>query len=367
MGSDRRKWWLKKLKRKKTTKKKIVFTFLIVASIVLLVFVIAKPADFEPDRAFYFWENNRTSLTPYESETLKKLNIKKLYLKFFEVEKNEVRGIIPAAKSELKINDSHFKNLAIVPTVYIRNNVFKKTSKEELKTLAKNLYSLIKKRFTENFSPLQSSFLEIQIDCDWTESTKENYFLFLQYLNQETPQIISATLRLYAYKFPNKMGVLPVDRAMLMCYNLLSPKDAGNRNSILDLEELQKYIIGAKKYPHPLDIAIPIYSSVHFYQNDKFKAMLNDEDEKFKQKIKPIKGLWFTMKQDTVINGIYIRKGDRIKYEINTSKKINKAIDIIKSNVIFDRTTTIAIYHLQEVELKQYRYEELASFYTHFH
>ena len=66
-------------------KKKIAFTFLILASVSLLVFVMAKPADFEPDRAFYFWENNRASLTPYESKTLKNLNIKKLYVKFFEV------------------------------------------------------------------------------------------------------------------------------------------------------------------------------------------------------------------------------------------------------------------------------------------
>lgn len=345
--------------------KKIIFFISLFILVISLYWVINKSAN-KYTQAFYFWENNRISLSKFEIIELKELKTEKLYVKFFEVEKNEVHGIIPSAKSELKLKQKDIHVIEIIPTVYIRNTVFKNTSKEELTELAENIYSLVKKRYIENFLFSKNTLKEIQIDCDWTENTKENYFLFLKQLKKIASQQISATLRLYAYKFPNRMGILPIDRAMLMCYNLLSPLEAGNRNSILELEELEKYLIGSKKYPLPLDIAIPIYSAIHIYQNNKFRGMIYGENRNFVKNTNSLKGLWHTVRRDTLVNDIYIRKGDKIKFEYNSPIKIKKAIDIIKSNVIFEEQTTIALYHLQEVELKQYTNEELAAFYSLF-
>lgn len=343
--------------------KKIIFLFTI-----LLVFIFWKTREstLKTIEAFYFWENNRGSLSEFELKKLKELDTKKMYVKLFEVEKNEENEIIPTAKSQLKLTKNEILSIEIIPTIYIRNNVFKNSSKKELIELSENLHYLILKRYRDNFKLSIPTLKEIQIDCDWTESTKGNYFIFLKNLNKIATQQISATLRLYAYKFPNKMGILPVDRAMLMCYNLLSPIESGNRNSILELEELEKYLIGSKEYPLPLDVAIPIYSSIHIYQNNKFKGILYGQTNDFIKKTRTLKGLWHTIKCDTLINEIYIRKGDKIKYENNSPNKIKKAIDIIKSNVIFDEQSTIALYHLQEIELKQYTHEELVSFYTFF-
>ena len=345
-------------------KKRIYYISFLIISIVLFWLNFRSSIEFKS--AFYFWENNRGSLSNFELKKIKELGTKKLYVKFFEVEKDKNNEIIPSAKSQLQLAKNEIKSIEIIPTVYIRNNVFKNTTKKELSEFAENLYYLIKKRYCENFKSSIHSLQEIQIDCDWTESTKENYFIFLKNLKMIATQEISATLRLYAYKFPNKMGVLPVDRAMLMCYNLLSPVESRNKNSILDLEELEKYLIGSKEYPLPLDVAIPIYSSIHIYQNNKFKGILYGQNDGFVKKTKSLKGLWHTIMSDTLINEIYIRKGDKIKYENNSPNKIKKAIDIIKSNVIFDEQSTIALYHLQEIELKQYTHEELVSFYTFF-
>ncbi len=345
--------------------KKIIFSILTFI-LVISIYWINNIASVKFNNAFYFWENNRVSLSPFEISELKEMKTTKLYVKFFEVEKNEIHGIIPSAKSELKLNKQKIQSIEIIPTVYIRNSVFKNTSKSGLTELAENIYSLINKSYTENFQFSKNSLKEIQIDCDWTESTKEKYFYFLRKLVNLSTTQISATLRLYAYKFPDKMGVLPVDRAMLMCYNLLSPAEAGNRNSILELEELQKYLVRAKKYPIPLDVALPIYSAIHIYQHNKFRGMLYGENRKLVNKTTSTKGLWHTIKKDTLVNEIFIRKGDKIKFEYNSPTKIKKAIDIIKSNVIFEGQTTIALYHLQETELKQYSNEELATFYTLF-
>ena len=103
----------------------------------------------EPIRAFYFWENTRKDLTKFEKETIKELKVKKIYLKFFEVEKDRLIGIIPTAKSELHMNLKN-SDVEVIPTIYVRNEVFKNVSKIELQKLAKNLNKLVVKRFKKN-------------------------------------------------------------------------------------------------------------------------------------------------------------------------------------------------------------------------
>ena len=176
----------------------------------------------------------------------------------------------------------------------------------------------------------------------------------------------SATLRLYAYKFPNKMGVLPVDRAMLMCYNLIPPFEAGDRNSILNISELNKYLIGSDSYPLPLDIALPIYSSVQVYQNNNFAGIIYNEDSTFFKETKKLNNTWHLSKMDTVINGIFIRKGDKLKVEKMNFKLINKAIKSILEHVEIDENPTISLFHLEDYELTNFTNEELDSCFNHF-
>lgn len=332
----------------------------------LICFLVSKLKQVEPISAFYFWENNSKSLSILEDEAIHKLNVKKLYIKFFEVEKSDALGLIPTAKSELHLDLKNKEEIEIIPTIYIRNEVFKKVSIAELQKLASNINKLVEKRYQKNFQTELKSFKEIQIDCDWTESTQKNYFHFLHFLKAVSKKQISATLRLYAYKFPNKMGILPVDKAMLMCYNLIQPMEAGNRNSILDLNELEKYLVGAEEYPIPLDIALPIYSAIQIMKQNKISGMFYDENKAFISKLKHINGWWYFLQSDTTIHEIYLRKGDRLKYEFISKKDLETAIKIIISNVSLPRNTTIAYYHLSESELKNYTYEELDNCYTLF-
>ncbi|HMC85958.1 MAG TPA: hypothetical protein VKI61_10545 [Chitinophagaceae bacterium] len=49
---------------------------------------------------------------------------------------------------------------------------------------------------------------EIQIDCDRTNQNHEKYFQFLKIFKQLYPdKIISATIRLYPYKYFDKTGI----------------------------------------------------------------------------------------------------------------------------------------------------------------
>ena len=351
---------------------------LLISLVLLLILTYASiyffNREIKPKRAFYYWQNEPYFLSDAESQTIKTLNVKKLYIKFFEVDKNDIQGIFPFAKNELNISryDSVETKIEVVPTVYIRNEVFKQTSRKEISELADNILFLIEKKIKEQYkeNPIPK---EIQMDCDWTESTKDNYHLFLTILkekmlkNQFFKNVkTSATLRLYAYKFPNKMGVLPVDRAMLMCYNLIPPFEAGDRNSILNISELNKYLIGSDSYPLPLDIALPIYSSVQVYQNNSFAGIIYSEDSTFFKQTKKLNNTWHLSKMDTVINGIFIRKGDKLKIEKTNFKLINKAIKSILEHVELDENPTISLFHLEDYELTNFTNEELDSCFNYF-
>lgn len=342
----------------------LLLIFFLICITYFIWFFYFKPIQISS--AFYFWETERNDFSDYEKETLKSTDTKKLYVKFFEVENDATFGIIPTEKTNL-FTKTKGLNLEIIPTIYIRNEVFKTIKSTRLTELAENINFLINKKFNENFTNSKKSFQEIQIDCDWTESSKKNYFIFLKALKKISSKQISATLRLYAYKFPAKMGVLPVDRAMLMCYNLISPPEAKNKNSILDLNELKKYLIGSDVYPIPLDIALPIYSSIQLYKNNHLAGIFYNETAQFVQNLRKEKKYWYRIINDTVINDIFLRKNDIVKFEKCTFKELMKAIEIVNENVTFSTTTTIVLYNLQETELKQYKNEELLNLFHSIH
>jgi hypothetical protein len=319
--------------------------------------------------AFYYWKTD-SSPAPYnhEKDILTNQHIKKLYVKFFEVDYSDAMGNYPVSKTAFSLNSYCDENIPtpyeVIPTVYIRNVVFQKSNEKELEQLADNVNFLINKYTYEKLDSLKVS--EIQIDCDWTASTKENYFYFLKKLKPISQKKISATLRLYPYKYPDKMGVPPVDKVTLMCYNLINPLTDPSKNSILDLKELKSYLITGKKYPLHLDVALPVYSWMQVYQNNKFTGILYDINT-VKPYLKKIKPLWYEVQKDTVIDyKTYLRVGDKIKDEEITADKIYQAIDLIKKNVKLDKEITVTLFHLDEKQLKNYTNEEINHFYSDF-
>ncbi len=317
------------------------------------------------EHAFYYWKSD-SYFGEFEKRTCDSLKVKKLYIKFFEVNYNEERGNYPEAKTNWWGNYSDFnQTIEVVPTVYIRNIVFLKSTKAELDELTDNIHFLISKYCAEKFD-VNAVINELQMDCDWTIKTKDNYFYFLEKLKTLSGKQISCTLRLYPYKYPNKMGVPPVDKTMLMCYNLLNPLDNPEKNTILDLSELKSYLNVNEKYPKHLDIALPVYSWAQIYHNEQFSGVLYTNSNQLKSILKPEKNLWYYVTKDTVINDKYLRVGDKIKYEEIDAKKIKTAIELLKKYIDFDKNTTVSLFHLDEEQLNNFKYEELFSFYSDF-
>jgi len=345
---------------------KKIFLFL---PLIFLIFSCENKKVEKVENAFYYWKSNDyPTSSNKEKEILVNQNIKKLYVKFFEVDCTDAMGNFPISKTSFSLNsycDVEKPNpYEVIPTVYIKNIVFYKSNEKDLDKLADNVNFLINKYTNERLDSLKVD--EIQIDCDWTASTKNKYFYFLKKLKLISQKKISATLRLYPYKYPDKMGVPPVDKVTLMCYNLINPLADQSKNSILDLKELESYLKTGKKYPLHLDVALPVYSWMQVYQNNQFTNVLYDVKD-IKPHLKEIKPLWYEVQKDTVINyETYLRVGDKIKYEEITADKINKAIALIKKNIKLDKEITVTLFHLDENQLNNYTDEEISHFYSDF-
>ncbi len=317
------------------------------------------------ERAFYFWKSN-SSLSANELQRCDSLAVKKIYIKFFEVNFNKNRGNFPEAKTEWWGRyDETNKGKEVVPTVYLRNIVFLQSSKEDLDVLVDNVNFLISKIQNEKFA---EGILvnEFQMDCDWTLKSRDNYFYFLKKLKVISGKKISCTLRLYPFKYRDKMGIPPVDKVMLMCYNLLNPIENPNKNTILDLQELKEYLKSNEKYPLHLDVVLPVYAWAQVYHNELFSEVIYSNFKNLKSILKEEKPFWYNVTKDTSINSTYLRVGDKIKYEAMNVKKLSEAIGLLKKYIDFDEMATVALFHLDENQLNNYSNEELTSIYTDF-
>ena len=152
--------------------------------------------------------------------------------------------------------------------MFITNATLKNLPETSIEQLADNITSKIK-RMLKSLGEVHVK--EIQIDCDWTGSTRVKYFTLLKHItlkvktrsanfNLREDITISATLRLHQIKYHKKTGVPPVARGMLMFYNMGSPTQIDMQNSILNLDIAKQYIENLESYPLPLDVALPIFS-----------------------------------------------------------------------------------------------------------
>ena len=330
------------------------------------------------ERAFYYWKSNEYSLSDSEQTRITALGIKKLYTKFFEVAPDEIFGAKPIAKTGLhiwtgydiidkdSIKEKAMSDLEIIPTIFIQNKILYSIIRNSLDTLADNIVFLIDKYYKSNIRNGEKPYREIQLDCDWTKKTRDNYFYLVKAIKKISGKTISCTLSLYPYKYREIMGVPPVDKATLMCYNLLNPLEHDDKNSILDDKELEDYLRNGKKYPLHLDIALPVFSWMQIYQNNEFNGIITPGKYDLSKVIKPIKPLWYEVQEDFDAGDIYLKEGDKLKMEEVSEKDITQAIALLKKNIDFDPTTTITLFHLDENNLKKYSNEILGKFYTEF-
>ena len=113
------------------------------AASVLLISCNDKKKDRNVERSFYFWKSV-FKITDYEMQKLDSLQVKTLYVKFFDVDWDEqTKAPVPVAK--LQVTSYTLQGgIQIIPTVFITNACIQKIVSSDIGNLADNLMRLIK-------------------------------------------------------------------------------------------------------------------------------------------------------------------------------------------------------------------------------
>jgi hypothetical protein len=274
------------------------------------------------ERSVYHWETN-FDLTAEENLFLESNKIERIYAKYFDLKVLPSNEIGPVAS----INFVHPPKQEIIPVVYITTDVFTTIDSTEIEDLAEKTYTKIKK-----LHPV-AEINEIQIDCDWMESIRDKYFYFLEELKEKMGDAeLSVTVRLYQYKYPNLAGVPPVDRAVLMYYNMGEFRSYQETNSILNNEIGQQYL-GFGEYPLPLDFALPNFSWALVFRYGQFNYISTSITSKLlgdSTLFNKTDNGYFIVQRDTVIGNDLLRYGDEIRLETCSEDDLIKAAELLK-------------------------------------
>ena len=310
-------------------------------------------------RSFYYWKTV-FALSPEEQKTLSHLSVKNLYIKFFDVDWNEQRRAVePVAKAIFQQRPP--KGIFITPVVFITQEPLKNLDTAGLDELAVNLAKLLSEISAHNGLPLSH---EIQLDCDWTANTKAKYFHLINQLKLQPffkGKIISATIRLHQLKFVSQNGVPPVDKGLLMCYNMGNLRYPQTKNSIIDEEELKKYIGNLESYKLPLDIALPIFDWWVLFEGAQYKGLVRGFG---RGKANPDKGR-IQFDKDTIISGVSFKAGQWLRHEESEAAIIKKSADLLAVK-LKQKKLTVILYHLSQDNLAKYDQNELESFFDSF-
>lgn len=334
--------------------KKSFFLNSIIALLVINAIFLSSCKPKNNKAQFYYWKQD-VSLNLAESDLLEKLNSSKLYVKFFDVENR-----LPVAK--VKFNDvpSH---LEIIPCIYITNESIK--NEYDIKNLAFNVNRLLQEILTNN----QIKIKEVQIDCDWTLSTKAKYFDFLNefkaYQNEGIQ--VTATLRLHQLKYPEKTGVPPVDKVLLMCYNVGNIQSIDEDNSIFELAEFKNYVNKKTTYPLAMDFALPAFSWAVIYRFDHLALIVNNvslEDLENNANLEKQKYNTFKVKNDHYFNNSYLYKDDVLRHEAATAAVLKSIIPLFEN--LKNTNSELIFFDLSNKNALNYSYEDYQNIISKF-
>ncbi|MBC8047439.1 MAG: hypothetical protein H7Y00_11635 [Fimbriimonadaceae bacterium] len=257
--------------------------------------------------------------------------------------------------------------IELIPVIFITNETLQKINDEEIKTLAFKISKKIGDILQENNL---SAVKEIQLDCDWNEKTEKKYFLLVDEMKKFPlweKTTWSATIRLHQIKYADRTGVPPVDKGMLMFYNMGNIADVSSQNSIYDQETAKQYVAKIDAYPLPLDAAIACFSwGLLFYENKLQRIIYPLYENNLSDSLfTALPGNVFTAKKSFYFEGSFLAEGNTIKIESMTQELSLQSAEILRQYLKNDSMSVI-LYHLDSTILNYYTNESFENIYSIF-
>ena len=285
-------------------------------------------------RAVYHWKTTYNP-TQYEQQWLRDHRVTRLYLRVFDVDVHDIEKVAPIATTRFlqPLPDS----MEIVPVVYITNEAMDKMGYWDGKVFAHKIADRVVKMAECNGFELR----EMQVDCDWTERTCENYYDFCgmlrEYLNGKGIRL-SSTVRLH--QVCDKPDSLEVDDKVLMLYNTGNLRLRETRNSILDYKDVEPYLKRlTPERMKTLGVAWPVFGwGVAFDTTGHFSHLVNSS---------------------TLADSPGRGAGLRIEWgEIAEMRRVWEKMPQAAGNHV------VVLYHLDSINLSKYSYDEIEEIYS---
>jgi hypothetical protein len=314
-----------------------------------------------PHAAFYYWKTTY-QLNPGQRQLLATIGNNNLYLRFFDITwDNDHNQAKPNAV--LRIADT-LKVLKVEPVIFITNQTFHHTQMAGIDSLAFKSARLV----SVMAARAGISYQKIQIDCDWTDDTHEKYFAYLKAFKKYDKHLLEATIRLHQVKYRERTGVPPVDRGVLMFYNMGQVKALGGGSSIYNENDAAKYLGRLNSYSLKLDVALPLFSWVihsrdghilNIYAQIKLQDLQNQDN--FKAVANGFRAI-----KSFFLKGVYIKQNDNFKLEETNLDLLNKAAGQLSEKLKPLPGRTIIFYELANINLPEFTLSALHKITNHF-
>lgn len=330
-----------------------LFTYLFFLSSLASCSSSGKPQARKVNLSFYHWKANYDPAKP-EKKMLETLKVNKLYLRYFDVdwpgEEPE-----PHPLSLITFDQKPPDSLEIIPVVFITNRCMQRVSPEKAGNLAEKIWALLRK-----LHPRPEAPYEIQLDCDWSDRSREAFFALLEALRLKDVQL-GATIRLHQVKYAAVTGIPPVDKGTLMFYNMGNLQDIKTANSILSFEEARPYLSELSNYPLPLDLALPLFSWGALFRDGRMIKLINQLERKELEADSLAysrNGIWYRVNRPGLLRGHFLYAGDTVRMENSPAEELERSVNFLSSHLNHEEIELI-YFHLDSSALKPYPYEFL--------
>ncbi|SHF77314.1 hypothetical protein [Pedobacter caeni] len=332
-----------------------------------LIILLALPSckrESKADAAFYYWKQ-KLNLNKAQHQLLDEVAHGKLYLRFFDIKWDSFAG---KAHPEAIISFKEaVKTEKIIPVIFITNQTFEKLSPAGIDSLAMQSNQLLQRLAAAQ----KINYQRVQFDCDWTLGTKEKYFQFLKSFKAISNKQLEATIRLHQVKYQLRTGVPPVDKGVLMFYNMgkLSPNPQ-DPNSIYNPKDAATYISYLPKYTLPLNIALPLFSwSIHIRDGQIIQVYgkIGKKELHNPENFQPTahKNVYRALKS-FFTEGIYVKTDDLFKLEETDKALLEQATIQLAEHLNKEEQKTIIYYEIGNLDLSTFKTADFEEISAHF-
>lgn len=332
-----------------------LFLFLVPFWLLLL----SSCSNSKPETGFYFWKTV-FQLDTVEYRALKEVAAISIYTRIMDID-FDPSGVQAVPVSPITFSQPVPQEHALIPVVFINQRIFSEMDSLEIRALANKIVPFVSAKIKQAG---KEEFNELQLDCDWTQSSRDKFFYLLKYI-QELPAlkgiVVSSTLRLHQVKNTVTSGIPPVKKVALMCYNMGNLRQFGNQNSILNQQDLKTYLGGPlRNYPLEMDIALPLFQWFVVFRNNNYIGISKHISEQDINNTtlfthNPNSNLYILTVDLPKAN---LKKGDVVRFEKVTQNDLLQTAKFLRGE-LKGKKHQLIFYHLDQATLANHGNAEL--------